>query len=107
MSRRQTIGKVARRAAAFIEENGWRQGDWLGADGSVCLRGAFNVVTVGHIANSPGLAELEFAKWLGKFEDLLQDSSPNAGSNLINLAPWNDAKGSHPGGGPGIPPQVR
>jgi hypothetical protein len=35
-----TVPEIRRRAAELIEERGWHQGDWTGADGSICLNAA-------------------------------------------------------------------
>lgn len=80
-------GRVARQAAAVIEQRGWHQGGWTGACGQVCVRGAFNVVAYGIAAMSQSPEEQEFAEWMvelgvlsgGDYEDLC-------------LAGWNDAE---------------
>jgi hypothetical protein len=79
-------GQVARQAATVIEQRGWHQGGWLGPNGAVCIRGAFNVAAYGISAMGKSPAELEFTRWMAT----LVVVPTNGIEPCLDL--WNDDK---------------
>ena len=78
------------KAADIIEERGWHQGTYQGADGEVCFLGAINVAATGNAYAWPTEVDTDaFHKWVGQ---QWARKTKKKWNGKGNIGGWNDAK---------------